>query len=121
MDLVFDSNIIIDQLKGYPEAAREIRQATGRLLSVISWMEVLVGCPNEETERLARALMATFEVIPVSAAVAEDAVTIRRLTRMKLPDAIVLATARIAGVRLSTRNTRDFSEADPTIRVPYRL
>jgi predicted nucleic acid-binding protein len=53
--------------------------------------------------------------------VAEESVTLRRTTRLKLPDAIILATARVHGLTLSTRNTKDFSPTDPTIRIPYEL
>ncbi len=121
MNLVFDSNVIIDALNGYSEAAEEIRNATNRSTSIVCWIEVLVGCPTAEAERVARNLLGRFEVFPVSPSIAEEAVAIRRASRLKLPDAIVLATARLTGVQLSTRNTKDFSEADPTIRVPYRL
>jgi predicted nucleic acid-binding protein len=40
---------------------------------------------------------------------------------MKLPDAVILATARTHGLPLLTRNTRDFPAGDPTILVPYTL
>ena len=39
----------------------------------------------------------------------------------KLPDALILATARDREITLLTRNTKDFPEDDPNIRVPYRL
>jgi predicted nucleic acid-binding protein len=53
--------------------------------------------------------------------VAEEAVRIRRQRRLKLPDAIILATARVHGLVLVTRNTKDFDPADPAIRIPYAL
>ena len=121
MQLVFDSNIIIDALNGFPEAATEIRSATVRSTSIICWIEVLAGCPTPEAERVARNLLSKFRVVPVGQPIAEQAVVIRKSMRLKLPDALVLATAQTLGVQLSTRNTHDFSEADPTIRVPYQL
>jgi hypothetical protein len=46
---------------------------------------------------------------------------VRRERRLKLPDAIILATAETADRLLITRNTRDFPANDPGIRIPYRL
>jgi len=121
MELSFDSNIVIDALNDHAGAVAELRNATRRVVSIVTWIEVVAGCPTAEAERLARDLLARFQVVNVTPAIAEAAVAIRRRSRMKLPDAIILATAQVSGVQLSTRNTRDFSEDDPTIRVPYRL
>ena len=121
MDVCFDSNIIIDSLNGYHEAAAEITASEVRIISVISWIEVITGCPTAQAEILARRLLAQFRVLAVTPSIAEAAVGIRRRTNLKLPDAIILATAQTMGLQLSTRNTKDFSESDPTIRVPYRL
>ena len=52
---------------------------------------------------------------------AEKAAAIREMGRLKLPDAVILATAEVEGIALLTRNTRDFSEEHPLVRIPYRL
>ena len=44
---------------------------------------------------------------------------IRRDRRVKLPDAVIWATARAESALLVTRNTKDFPRDDPGIRVPY--
>lgn len=38
-----------------------------------------------------------------------------------LPDAIILATARVHGLVLATRNTRDFQADEAGISVSYRI
>jgi hypothetical protein len=62
-----------------------------------------------------------MEVVPISGEIAELTVNIRRSRRLKLPDAIILATARHLGCVLLTRNTKDFDPADPAVLVPYTL
>ncbi len=52
---------------------------------------------------------------------AEEAAKLQRDRRLKLPDAIVLATARVTGRALATRNTKDFRDGEPGVVVPYRL
>ena len=46
-------------------------------------------------------------------------VALRREHRMRLPDAIIWATAQDLGVLLVTRNSRDFPSKDPGVRIPY--
>ena len=46
---------------------------------------------------------------------------IRRRYKIRLPDAVIWATARILGCLLVTRNIRDFPKDDPGVRIPYKL
>lgn len=84
-------------------------------------MEVLVGAVGVGEERTVRSFLGAFEVLSLDDAVAEEAVLLRRVRRLKLPDAIIFATDRVHGRDLATRNTRDFAEGEPGITVPYRL
>ena len=122
MATLFDSNIVIDVLKGIRAAEDEIALSDERpAISIITRIEVLTGCADGDAFTAARALLSKFTVLGLSPAVEEQTIAIRRTTRLKLPDAIILATARVHGLTLSTRNTKDFPEDDPAIRVPYRL
>lgn len=51
--------------------------------------------------------------------IAERAVAIRREHRMRLPDAIIWASAQSQGALLVTRNSNDFPPEEPGVRVPY--
>ena len=117
----FDSNIVIDALKGNDQARAALRVAERRVLSIVTWIEVLAGCRTDDERASARRLMAACQVIPLASDVAEETVRIRSQRRLKLPDAAVLATARVSGCQLVTRNTKDFPADDPDIHVPYRL
>ena len=118
----FDSNILIDWLGGVQTAGAELRSVDIRIISIMTWIEVLAGVqPGEEEDATRFWLRQAFQIVPVDMAIAERALTIRRDRRIKLIDATIHATALQAGCQLSTRNTKDFLESDPTIRVPYRL
>jgi len=60
-------------------------------------------------------------VLAVDSAVSERTVELRRQYRMRLPDAIIWATALCASALLVSRNTRDFPADHPGVRVPYTL
>jgi predicted nucleic acid-binding protein len=53
-------------------------------------------------------LLGQFSEAPIDAAVIERAIEIRRSLRIKIPDALVAATALIYEATLITRNTADF-------------
>jgi predicted nucleic acid-binding protein len=118
---VFDTNILIDHLNGIESAREELNRFTDRIVSIISWMEVMAGVRNSADEGKVRRFLNEFRTVPVEAAVAEQAVELRRSNLLKLPDAIIYATARNEGCLLVTRNTKDFSEEMPDVRVPYRV
>ena len=115
-----DTNILIDYLNGIQQAQQELDLYEEPCISLITWMEVLTGSQPEEEDTI-REFLIRFRVIPIDKRIAEEAVRIRRERRLRLPDAIIWATARDAGSILVTRNTRDFPDDFPGIRVPYRL
>jgi predicted nucleic acid-binding protein len=117
---LFDTNILIDYLNGIDEADKELSRYTSRAISTITWMEVLVGTRPEEESAL-KSWLLTFDVIDLDRSIAERAVLIRREKRIRLPDAIIWATAQVRSLLLVSRNTKDFPENDPGVRVPYRL
>lgn len=117
---LFDTNILIDFLNGVPQARDEIRRYAERSISIITWMEVLVGAGGD-VEARTRAYVDSFDVIPLDDKVADRAVTLRREHGVRLPDAIVWASAEVHAMLLVTRNTRDFGRDSPGVRVPYKL
>jgi predicted nucleic acid-binding protein len=60
-----------------------------------------------------------FSLVELTRPIAREAVAIRRSRRVRLPDAIIWATARHQSALLVTRNTKDFPPDEPGVRVPY--
>lgn len=61
-------------------------------------------------------LLAPFREVPVDRAVAELAGRLRRERGVRIADALIAATAVTQGLRLMTRNVRDF-EGVPRLRL----
>ncbi|MFN0148204.1 MAG: type II toxin-antitoxin system VapC family toxin [Dehalococcoidia bacterium] len=118
---VFDSMIVIDALNGIQGATAALEAAESPAISVVTWIEVMLGFRESAFEAEGRRFLTGFDLVPLSEGVAEEAVRIRRERRLKLPDAIILATSRHLGLPLLTRNTKDFDPGDPMIRVPYTV
>jgi len=117
---LLDSNILIDQLRLVPQARAELARYDDRAISIITWIEVMVGAPPA-LEDSTRVFLSGFVVVNVDASIAEEASQLRRAYRLKLPDAIIWASARRTGRLFVTRNTKDFPSDDPGVRIPYRL
>jgi predicted nucleic acid-binding protein len=120
MKALFDSNILIDYLNGIAAAKKEFQLYESRAISVVTWMEVMAGGELDGDE-ITRGFLASFEIIAVTESVAERAVKLRREKRMKLPDAIILASAIEHGLLFVTRNTKDFDSRWPGVRMPYTV
>ena len=120
MIAVFDTNIVIDALNGVAEADVEYSRYERVLISRVTWMEVLIGAESDDVEL--RDFMEThFEIISLDVAVAETAIQLRREYRLRLPDAIIWATARVNDAVLVTRNTKDFHADWDGVRSPYTV
>jgi predicted nucleic acid-binding protein len=117
---LFDTNVLIDYLNGIDAARKELGRYEYKAISVISLMEVLVGATPDNDVTL-RAWLNTFEVIALDVSVANRALEIRRQHRIKLPDAIVWASAQVSSLLLVSRNTKDFPVDEPGVRVPYQV
>jgi predicted nucleic acid-binding protein len=118
--VLFDTNILIDYLNGIDDAREEIAAYPHPMISTITWVEVMVGSQIDE-EVAVRQFLDRFLQVQLDATVAERAVSIRRQTRMRLPDAIIWASAQMEDALLVTRNSKDFSRLAPDVRIPYSL
>jgi len=121
MNELFDTNILIDHLNGIAKATREIQRSQDPAISVITWIEVMTGAANTEEEIILKSFLANFRSLPITDAVAERAALNRRQKRIKMPDAIILATAEVAKRQLVTRNIKDFPAGSRGVRVPYKI
>jgi predicted nucleic acid-binding protein len=121
LKVLFDTNILIDHLKGIPAATEEIAQHVGPFISIVTWIEVMSGARTDADMSATRHLLSQFAVFDFDQEIAEECANIRRQLRLRLPDAIILATSRHHHATLITRNTRDFPEKMDGLRVPYRL
>jgi predicted nucleic acid-binding protein len=116
---LFDTNILVDYLNGVPAAPQELARYTHRLISVVTFMEVLAGTRNVDEEDVVEMFLRDFQIVELTRHVAREASAIRRARRIKLPDAVIWGSARTESALLITRNRKDFPADEPGIRIPY--
>ena len=117
---LLDTNILIDFLRGVPAARDELKRYEDKAISIVTWMEVMIGATSA-TERGPREFLAGFNLVGLDVAVAARAVMLRRDYRLKLPDAIIWASAQVHAMLLVMRDAKGFPEEDPGVRMPYRV
>jgi predicted nucleic acid-binding protein len=81
---LFDTNILINYRNGVVAARDEIARYQSPSISLISWMEVLVGTAPDEAPPV-RGFLRRFEYIGIDTAIAERAVELRQAKRLTLP------------------------------------
>ena len=120
MKALFDTNILVDYLRCVEASKHEVERYDERLVSIITWMEVLVGSADEAEADVLEMFLRDFRVVDLTRKIAREAMEMRRgRRRIRLPDAIIWATARVESALLITRNTKDFPADTPGVRVPY--
>jgi len=122
---LFDTNILIDYLKGKPEATSLLEQCLkeGQVLcSLISKVELLSGArPGEE--QILRDFFDAFDRIGFDDQIAEGAGRYMSLYRkshgINTADTIIAASALVRGAVLYTLNDKHFPMDDIKVIKPY--
>jgi predicted nucleic acid-binding protein len=78
------------------------------------------GCREGESGRV-EAWLETFSHLPIDDAIALKSVRLRQRHGLKIPDAIILATARYSNLNLANRSSRDFPLTLGGVVHPYAL
>lgn len=120
MQALFDTCIVIDYLNGISQAKTELSQYSQKFISAITWMEVMVGTTGENSKNTENYLQ-QFDVIDTNQDINTLAVELRKQGKIKLPDAVIWASAQHNNLILVTRNSKDFDKGHPGIRIPYVL
>lgn len=114
---LFDSNIIIYRLNDRLSPAAELvvsRFLEGQVyVSVISRIEILGWRGHtDESRTMTETLLSYFTEISLNEPIVQATISIRRNNAIRLPDAIIAASALSLGLPLVTRNVQDFEKVE---------
>ena len=125
-EYLIDSNAIIDYLSGVlpikgMDFLSEVVNEVPRV-SVISKIEVLGYSAQPSAQQLLTNFMNDAEILQLSDAIVNQTIEIRKTHKIKLPDAIIAATALVNRFTLISRNKSDFKNIDGlTVIDPHLL
>ena len=107
INYLLDTNFILGMLKSTPEVLAAVGNkglmARQCAFSAVTRMELL-GYPGITAgeDALIRQRLAQFTYLPISAFIEDKAIELRRSHRVKLPDALIAATALCHGLEVLT-------------------
>ena len=121
LERLLDSVILIDHFNSVPQATKYLLALDPEktAISVITYAEILTGLDDEGKQK-ARQLLFSFVMLEIDIVVAEKAAQMRRQHGWKLPEVFQAAIAIRHGIKLCTRNTKDFNpKKHHFVEIPY--
>ena len=114
---LMDTNVVIEFLGGtLPDSSnswlQDVIEQDLQYLSVINQMELLgFNAPAQEMQTL-NDFIDCSKILPLDTPVVNQTILLRKNLKIKLPDAIIAATALIYNLTLLSRNIKDFKNID---------
>lgn len=123
---IVDTDILIDAARQVREAVDcldQIERISALAISVVTEMELLVGCQNKTEQRNTERFLQRFQVLRLAENACDQAVELLRQYRLShgllIPDAMIAATAMTLGLPLISKNQRDFRFIGGLQLLPY--
>ncbi|WP_205940788.1 type II toxin-antitoxin system VapC family toxin [Pedobacter paludis] len=108
-NVIFDTNIIIYLSKKLLATEKVFFENASYSISIISKMELLgYAFKDDKEEKFLIEFIDSLNVIPLTDEIVDTTIKLRKLTKVKLPDAIIYATAQVFNAKLITNNIADF-------------
>jgi predicted nucleic acid-binding protein len=116
--VILDSNVIIDAVRKLIDIEKSIFRFKRLYISLITYIEVLGYNFKDENEKLLTSqILGMFEIINPDIEIADLTINYRKIRKIKIPDAIILATARKLNAILLTSNIFDFKNIDENVTI----
>ncbi|MEG3924172.1 MULTISPECIES: type II toxin-antitoxin system VapC family toxin [unclassified Microcoleus] len=123
---IIDTDIIIDVGRGIPDAVNCLQglKSSSRLaISIITQMELIVGCANKVELQTLEKFLQQFDVIRIDQSISDKAVDLLRLYRLShgllIADGSIAATAIVWEYPFITKNQRDYRFIQNLNLLPY--
>jgi hypothetical protein len=123
---IVDTDILIDAATQVGEAVDcldQIERQTSLGVSVVTEMELIVGCRSKTELRKVEHFLQRFQVVRLNEQACDTAVELLRKYRLShgllIPDALIAATAITLGHSLVSKNQRDYRFIEGLQLLPY--
>ena len=120
MSVVFDTSLLVDYLRGVPQANAVFAEHPHRSITVMTWVEVMAASP-ERLRAQTRDFLRTFERLAINEAIADRALALmQRHREIDMRYALPWATAQVNSLIYITSDFPKVSVRDASVRVPYK-
>lgn len=117
-NIIFDTNIFIYLSKKILAPEEVFAENMTYSISIISKMELLgYAFKNRLEEMYIIELINSLNIVPLDDIIVDTTIAIRRANKIKLPDAIIYATAYVMSGKLFTNNIADFDKINGNVEL----
>jgi len=113
--IIVDTDILIDAGRSISEAVHFLHTTEANsvlAVSVITQMELIIGCQNKGELRAVENFLARFRVLKLNEQITDQAILLLRQYRLShgllIPDALIAATALSLNEPLVSKNHKDY-------------
>jgi predicted nucleic acid-binding protein len=124
--ILVDTDVLIDAGRAVEVAIVQLETAAQKstlAVSIITQMELLVGCRNRTELQIMERFLERFESIKLSEAISDRAIDLLRNYRLShgllIADALIAATAIVTDAPLLSKNQRDYRFIQGLNFLPY--
>lgn len=121
-----DTDILIDVSRQASDAIAVLERMEGQsimAISVITQMELIVGCRNKTELWKTDRFLKRFEIVTLNEPISDRAIELLRQYRLShglaIPNALIAATALVCGRNFVTKNQRDYRFISGLCLLPY--
>ncbi|WP_039896111.1 type II toxin-antitoxin system VapC family toxin [Lyngbya sp. PCC 8106] len=124
--ILIDTDILIDVARSVNTAIERLNletQTASQTISIITQMELMIGCRNKTELQHLKRFLQRYEVIPVDETISNKA---RKLLEeyylshgLLIPDGFIAATALVREIPLLSKNQRDYRFISQLNLLPY--
>ena len=114
--MLFDTDVLIWALRGNPKAAAVIDGAEDRVISAVTYMELIQGARNKAEQKLIKNFLSSlgFQTVPIDENISLRATVFMEEFYLKsgmgLADALIFATACEHTMTLCSANKKHYKE-----------
>ena len=119
-DILIDAGLKIDKAINY---LQRLEQENTLGVSVITQMELIIGCRNKRELNSLDKFLRRFEIITINETISFKSVELLRKYRLShgllIADALIAATVFIMDVSVLTKNKKDYQFIEGIKMIPY--
>lgn len=115
MRLLIDTDLLIDAARGASVAIERLQDTSrdyDQYVSIVSYMELIVGCRNKAEIRLVERFITHFQTIDIDEDISQQSLRLLKKYRLShgllIADSMIAATALSLDSLLATRNLKDY-------------
>lgn len=126
--LLVDTDVLIDFSRGVQRSREQLQDLETKhilAISVITQLELMVGCENKAEFKSLQDFLDDFEIIHLNSSISEKAIALFEKYRLShgvlIPDMLIASTALVLDMPLISKNQKDFRFIDKLSLLEYKI